>query len=316
MKYKTVLLMPAYNSGKYLRPAVQSLLNQTIRIDKIVIIDDASTDGSIESISDLLHHENLVLHRNQHNLGRALSVNSAIDKYDAEFFILQDSDDISYPYRVEQQLEFMTKHPDVDCSSSCIDYIDAAGKIIGRGRLDLLSDERLNEYFENVEPFALYCPAVIIRSRVLDDKSLRFRQQFWPADDVDLWNRIAEAGFKVRVQDERLVQYRIHGGSIVTSNFYRTRLQYEWLRDCLRARRRREAEPSRQEFLSKWQQASTLHKCNRWRKFTSKGMYRSAGFDFAQKKLISAFIKWVISALLQPSYAMCRALYQTGLKSK
>lgn len=305
--------MPAFNSGKHLRPAIQSLLQQTTRIDKIVVIDDASTDGSIESISDLLVHENMDLRRNHDNLGRALSVNSAIDYYDAEFFLLQDSDDISKPDRVERQLAFMEEHPDVDCSSSFIDYIDNSGKIIGKGSVDLLTDDKLNKYLSSDEPFALYCPAVIMRSRVFNDGSLRFRPQFWPADDVDLWNRIAEAGFKCRVQDERLVQYRIHSGSVVTSDFYRTRLQYEWVRACLRARRINEDEPSREEFFSKWQHAPLLTRCNRWRKIVSKGMYRSAAFEYAKQKPVSAIFKWLVSALLQPGYAISRALHQTGL---
>lgn len=307
---KVVALVPAYNPGNYLREAVESLLAQTQTLDKLVVIDDGSTDGSIEALGDLRLSGILEIYRNEVNRGRAASINAAFLRYDADYFILQDADDIAKPERVARQVAFLEENADVGCSSSFVDYINAGGEKIAEGKLDLLDDKRLTEYLEGDEPFGLYCPAVILRASVVKDPNLQFRGQYWPADDIDLWNRIAESGIKVRAQPERLVGYRIHGNSAVTSGFARTRMQFEWLRECMRARRTGKPEPTKEEFLAEWNSAPVLKRWNRSRKFLAKGFYRAAGFAAAEKSYVTAAGKAVVALALQPGYSMRRAFMQ------
>jgi glycosyltransferase involved in cell wall biosynthesis len=307
---KVVALVPAYNPGNYLKESVASLLAQVPEVPHIVVIDDGCKDGSIDALRDWEREALIEIHRNPENLGKAESLNRAFAAYHADYFIIQDADDLAKPERVAKQVAFMGENPDVGCSSSFVDYISANGTYVAQGKLDLLDDRRLAEYLAGDEPFGLYCPAVIMRASVVKDPSLQFRGKFWPADDIDLWNRIAEKGYKVRAQPENLVCYRVHGKSAVTSGFAKTRMQFEWLRSCLRARRSGFPEPTREEFLRVWSSAPWWRRLNRYRKFLAKGYYRAAGFAVAENAYISAAGKSIMAVILQPDYALRRAASQ------
>jgi glycosyltransferase involved in cell wall biosynthesis len=303
-------LVPAYNAGRFLLPSVESLLGQSRPLDRIVVIDDGSTDGSISSIRRFADDGRIEIFENPKNLGKADSLNHQFERIDCDYFILLDADDIAKSNRVARQVAFMEENPEIGCSSSFVDYISADGTYVAKGRLDLLDEKRLTEYLAGDEPFGLFCPAVILRASVVKDPELQFRSQFWPADDIDLWNRIAEKGYKVLAQPEQLVGYRIHGKSAVTSGYYRTRMQYEWLRECLRARRSGRPEPSKEEFLEKWNAAPWFQRINRMRKIRAKGLYRSAGFAMAERKYLAAIFTAAGALIFQPGYAIKRLLPQ------
>jgi glycosyltransferase involved in cell wall biosynthesis len=314
--FKVTALIPAFNPGIYIKESVASLLAQKPFIPRIVVIDDCCTDGSISEIESWKEQSLIEIVRNARNLGKSASLNRAFAIYDSDYFIIQDADDIAMPDRVARQVAFMDANPDVGLSSSFVHYINSEGRKIAEGKLDLLNDKKLSEYLTGEDPFGLYCPAVIMRANVAKDPDLDFRGQFWPADDIDLWNRVAEKGHIVRVQPEFLVGYRVHGNSAVTSGFKRTRMQYEWVRACLRARRKGQREPSKEQFLDDWNAAPIWKKINRARKFLAKGYYRAAGFAWAERKCTRALWSAALAVGLQPEYALRRAGAQLGSKFK
>jgi len=127
---------------------------------------------------------------------------------------------------------------------------------------------------------------------------------------MDLWNRIAEAGWLVLAQPEVLVRYRIHTGSVTTTGFSGSRIKYEWLRSCLRLRRRGESELSEEEFRQIWDRAPFIRKLNRSRKTLAKASYRAAGYAFIDGRMFQAFKNLAIAAMMQPSYTIPRILDQ------
>lgn len=305
------IAIPCYNAGGFLRDCVQSCLRQTVPAKEVIVVNDASTDPeTLQALHDISLQPCVRIINNGTNMGKALSLNKIFDSCATDYLILQDADDLAMPNRVERQLDFMEGHPAAGCSSSFVRYINKHGHPIGHGKLDLLSPEKLDRYMKSDEPFGLFCPSVILRVTMLADTSLRFRPQFWPADDIDLWNRIAEAGWQVLAQPEELVCYRIHGSSAVTSGFHATRRKYEFLRACLRARRAGVKEPSEEEFLKAWNAVPPLEKLNRWRKAEAKHRYRMAGFFLGEKRLPSAALSLICSFLLQPFYGIRRIVSQ------
>jgi glycosyltransferase involved in cell wall biosynthesis len=99
-----------YNAGEYLRPSVLSIINQTYRNLDIIIVDDGSTDGCLETITDLLDDNRLRVFR-QANATRPVALNRALDLVRGEFYAIQDADDISEPTRIQKQLEAMLPRP-------------------------------------------------------------------------------------------------------------------------------------------------------------------------------------------------------------
>lgn len=105
------VLMPVYNAGNYLVEAVESIIKQTYTNLEIIIINDGSTDGCLETIADIKDQRIRVLH--QDNQGKAAALNHAFEHLKGDYFVIQDADDSSYPERIEQQLACMQQHPEL-----------------------------------------------------------------------------------------------------------------------------------------------------------------------------------------------------------
>ena len=303
----SVVLVPCFNGERFLSASIDSLLHQSIPPTRICLIDDGSDDGSRAIILGYArthpHIEAICFDKNR---GKAVVLNEAIDSVTEKYIFIQDADDLASPLRVEKQLAFMEKNPAIGCSSSNVRYINEKNSRIGKGQLDLTSRETLAKYLTSRDPFGLFCPAAVIRSSVFQNKSLRFRGEFWPADDIDLWNRIAESGWQVLAQPEYLVDYRVHTTSAVTSSFVKTREKFEYVRACLRARRGGNNEPDWKTFQAQRQARRWPTKLNDWRKTMAKGLYRSAGFRWGANKRVKAVMDLVSAALLQPFYVLPR----------
>lgn len=105
------VLIPTYNAGDYLRPAVISIINQTYRSLEIIVIDDGSTDNSINSIEDIQDHRLQILRKE--NGGKPSALNLALGMIKGQFWMIQDADDLSYPERVEKQINALQDNPDL-----------------------------------------------------------------------------------------------------------------------------------------------------------------------------------------------------------
>lgn len=305
-KLKTTVVIPTFNSGSYLIESVKSVLDQTVLPTEVIVLDDGSTDGSVDALERKVTSESLEIRRFEKNRGKAAVLNEIFNTHETDLYLIQDADDIALKDRIEKQVEFMCDNPRVVCSSGFLKYIGPEGKEIGQGILDLTTETRLEEYLAGDEPFGLFCPAVIIRASAVKDKNLQFRGEFWPADDIDLWNRLAEDENLVLAQPEFVVKYRIHGSSIVTSGFLNSRMQFEWVRASLRARRQGKAEPTKEEFLEEWNSVSWFRTINRGRKIWAKGLYRSGGFAISGGKLLSGGFLVLGAFFLQPRYVLNR----------
>ena len=105
------VIIPVYNAGEFLQPALNSILNQSYKHLEILLIDDGSSDGCVDGISHLVDSR-LKIYK-QDNAGKANAVNRALDMMTGELFTLQDADDISYANRIEQQVKAIKQSDDI-----------------------------------------------------------------------------------------------------------------------------------------------------------------------------------------------------------
>ena len=304
------VVIACYNSAAFIREALESCLNQTRPPEQIIVVDDASTDGSAFILDEYARGGRIRVLRNESNLGRDLSFDRALELVTARYVAILDADDIALPDRFEKQAAFMEAHPRVGCSSSFVFYINSQGVKIAQGVLELTTEKDFQQCLRSGGTIGLYCPATIVRSEVFKHPAFRFRKQFWPASDIDLWNRIAEAGWQVLAQPEFLTAYRVHTSSAVTQNARKTRLQYDWVRACQRARRRGQPEPTRDEFVAEQNRRPWHVKFNQWRKSEAKVAYRAAGFAFGERREWLTFRCLVHAFCLQPLYVTRRLALQ------
>lgn len=121
------IVMPAYNSETFIHEAIQSVLNQTYQNWELLIVDDCSTDNTIQII-DSFEDDRIHVFGLKENSGAAVARNYAIDRAQGDYMAFLDSDDLWHPEKLERQLTFMIER-NIDFSSTMYANIDKNKKI-------------------------------------------------------------------------------------------------------------------------------------------------------------------------------------------
>ncbi|RKE49212.1 glycosyltransferase family 2 protein [Sphingobacterium detergens] len=197
------VLMAAYNSERYISQAIKSILNQTYANFELLIIDDGSTDGTIEQINTF-DDNRIKLLQNENNQGVVYTRNRAIEEAIGEFIAIMDSDDIATPNRLEILLNKFNKQPQLALIGSHASIIDSNGHLTGQ-QIKVETDPQLLRYrlfFGN----SFAHSSVMIRTSVFRE----FGGYRLPlAEDYDLFLRISTK-YPVLNLDEALLLYREH----------------------------------------------------------------------------------------------------------
>ncbi|MFA6339053.1 MAG: glycosyltransferase family 2 protein [Candidatus Paceibacterota bacterium] len=208
---KVTVLMPVYNSEKYLREAIDSILNQTFKDFEFLIINDGSTDKSSEIIKSY-KDSRIRLIENLENLGMADNFNKGIELAQGEYVVRMDSDDISLPNRIETQVDFMDKNSEIGVCGSWIKTIKNSK--IGHAIKYLNDSEEIksNLLFHT----SLAHPSTIIRKEAITKNNLRYEKKYDPADDYALWTQVSKIT-KISNIQKVLLFYRVHQKNITNT---------------------------------------------------------------------------------------------------
>jgi len=140
------IITPCYNSGKFIAETIKSVLNQTYQNWEMIIVDDCSTDNSVEMIKTF-NDKRIKLYINDRNKGAAISRNYALRKSKGKWIAFLDSDDLWYPDKLEKQIKFMKEK---NYYFSYTNYIEINEDSIPNGKLitgpRILTKKSLNNY--------------------------------------------------------------------------------------------------------------------------------------------------------------------------
>jgi glycosyltransferase involved in cell wall biosynthesis len=123
------VVMAVYNGAKYLRPTLKSLLNQTFKDFELVIVNDASSDATLEVIRSFTDPR-IRIHNNPNNLGQTKSLNIGLKLAEGKYIARTDAGDISLPKRLQEQVKYMLKHPEVAVLGTAALQYNEKGQII------------------------------------------------------------------------------------------------------------------------------------------------------------------------------------------
>jgi glycosyltransferase involved in cell wall biosynthesis len=206
---KVSVLMCVFNGERYLREAINSILNQTLSDFEFLIIDDGSTDDSVKIIQDY-QDGRIRLIQNGKNLGLTKSLCVGVAKARGEYIARMDGDDVAMPNRLTAQVYHLENNREIGLVGSSHYLIDEKGEI--KGAVDSISDHtEIVSRFANglnsfCHPSTLYRRDIVVRVG-------GYREFFEVAQDYDLWTRILEV-CEVANIDERLIKFRVHSKSI------------------------------------------------------------------------------------------------------
>jgi len=205
--------MSCYNCSKFIKQSIESILNQTFTDFELIIVDDGSTDNSIEIIKGF-PDKRIKLFENDINQGIVFSRNRAIEHSQGKYIAILDSDDIAYSTRLEKQVSFMELNPDFAMTGTWFDIIDENGEFNG----EVIKFPIENKLIKTQLFFGNYFgqSTMMIRREIFDE--FRYDKFYLQAEDYFLWVQIANK-YKVANLQESLVQYRIHKKSITQSKF-------------------------------------------------------------------------------------------------
>ena len=203
-----------YNHENYVIESLESVLKQTYKYIQLIVIDDASTDGSVAAIERFItSHPNIQFIKQKSNIGNCSTFNNALKHANGEYIIDLAADDLLMPERVTQGINTFEEH-DEDYAINFTDaaYIDKNGKFINshysrNNTGELLEVVPQGTVFKEVlQTYFICSPTTMIKKGVLDqlngyDESLAY-------EDFDLWVRVSRQ-WKFCYTDQVLVYKRV-----------------------------------------------------------------------------------------------------------
>lgn len=204
--------MPVHNGQRFLREAIESILCQTCSDFEFLIINDGSTDNSRDIVLSF-DDARIRLVDNPTNIGLTKSLNQGLQLAKSEYITRQDADDISYPTRLEREVQFMDRHPEIILLGTRARAIDERGKpkkIELRIPTGLLAI-RWFLMFQN----AFIHSSVMFRRMVIWEKLGGYDESISRAQDYEMWSRTARE-HSVENLPDILLDHRYEYGSIVS----------------------------------------------------------------------------------------------------
>ena len=212
------VLMPVYNSEKFLSFAIKSILEQTYKNFEFIIIDDGSTDSSSSIINEFVLRDNRIKFiQNNKNFGISLSLNKGLEISRGIYVARMDADDISIKERFEIQIEAFEKYPNFGIIGSSANYINSNGKNLGYFPVPL-SNIEIKWYSLFRSPFIH--PSIMMKKEILDKNSMTYRDIFLYTEDYDLWSRLIPLTNAMNLK-KPLLHYRVYpqSSNISKKNF-------------------------------------------------------------------------------------------------
>ena len=207
------IVLPAYNREQYITASIESILQQTYVNWELIIVDDCSTDNTLNIIQSFKDSRIKVL-KNDINSGVSITLNKAISFASGDYIFRQDSDDISLPDRLKKQILFLETHRHIDICGAW---------------MQVMNEEIILKYPEfcnQIEAamllsYPMASPSIVFRKNVF--KKFRFQNDLRSGEDYQLLSE-AITYFKAYNLQEVLVLYRKHDDQISTHHFNSQRM--------------------------------------------------------------------------------------------
>jgi len=210
MKPIVTVLMTVYNGNNYLNEAIESVLCQSLTNYEFLIVDDASTDNSVEIINSY-SDSRIKLLINEKNIGQTASLNKGLAIARGKYIARFDQDDVCLPKRLEEQVVFFKKNPSISIICSREYSIDKQGKRIGVWKRDLNNYGAFLGYIIlGLNP--VWTPSVMFKKGVFLQLG-GFDVAYGSASDFEFWSRIALKRLNAKVVPEFHQLRRIHNQS-------------------------------------------------------------------------------------------------------
>lgn len=302
------VVMPAYNAAKFISPAIESILNQTFQEFELIIVDDGSTDNTLDVVDRYLKQDNRIRVIKSAHIGCSGARNAGAQAAKYPWIAVMDADDIALPNRLEKQINAAKANPKVVIWGSYAHHISATGKILSLVKQGPTTEAEFSALRSAGEvPFVIQPSALLKKEIFLKEGG--YTEGFHPTEDFELFDRMGDHG-PVLAIPEPLLLYRIHSQSASMQKFF---LQ-QTLARCVVARHRARVAgqeiPNLNQFIEEEKRQPILSRLDRKIRTLGQFWYRKAGLFFAEQQYLPAALYLGLSMAANPSYSIPRVWKQ------
>lgn len=224
------VVMTVYNDQRFLPFAIDSIIAQSFADFELVIVNDGSTDQSERILQEYAARDSRMKVVTQDNAGTTAAANRGLDLARGRYVARLDSDDVSYPHRLQTEVQFMEANRNIALVGGGSDIIDIDGHIVGTRNIRTANPQRAilhrNIYQQS---------DVMFRLDVVRHLG-GYREKFKNAEEYDLWLRISEVADIAKL-NVVLGQWRLNGGGYTLSRRQEQRTEFRRIKEFARQRR-------------------------------------------------------------------------------
>lgn len=210
------VVLPCHNAGRFLPPAIDSVLAQSHTELDVVAIDDASNDSTRVILEQYARNDDRIrVLANRSNLGLIETLNRAVGAAKGDFIARMDADDVCAPKRIERQLETLVAWPEIGVVGTRALMIDEAGESVGE--YPVRSVEASATPFLALLATPAIHPTIMARSHLMRAYPYRHGEDSLHVEDYDLFTRMLAGGVQLINLDEPLYLKRVHPARVSLS---------------------------------------------------------------------------------------------------
>lgn len=242
--------MPVFNAAPFLKPAIESVLRQTLADFEFLVFDDGSSDDSLKILEAYARRDSRVQVRSREHRGYAPLLNEGLQLARGHYYARMDADDVVAPRRLERQVAFLEANPDCSAVGTQVLLVDPDGEAVNRAEHPLDHAEIDAGHMRGV--FQMTHASIVMRADALR-RIGGYHTEYEPAEDFDLLLRLAEVGRLANLPDY-LYEYRMHPQQVTVRRYER---QQSAMQEALTlaCRRRGTAMPHQGPFVHPRQEA-------------------------------------------------------------
>lgn len=206
------IIMPAYNGGRFIKQAIESVLAQTYPHWELIVVDDGSTDATADIVSG--HKDSRIVYVHQENHGQAAALNRGLELARGTYITTLDVDDWYTPNSLQDRALFLDVNPQFDIVYGDGIYCDENGNALKRFS-DLRTEEITGDVFDVMLSNSFFGTGanVMVRKNALEQHDIRYDETIVWCQDYDLYLRLAEKSLFGYV-DSLTMWYRVHQGNM------------------------------------------------------------------------------------------------------
>lgn len=208
---KVSIIMPAYNSEKYIREAINSILKQNFQDFELIIVNDASIDNTLKIAKEFAKKDKRIkVFSHKKNKKRAGALNTGIKKAKGKYISFLDVDDIYFPEKTRKQVEFLDENKDIDLVYGNFIYWEEEREeerdaISDKNLLENLKKARKRKDLGGIKPYLLLSDgeevilpgcSVMIKKEVM--RKFRFDEKLQRSQDYDMWFQMLGKGVRFK----------------------------------------------------------------------------------------------------------------------